>query len=101
MEQKWVVDKAERITSGIPALKSQGDICQHELRLSTYVPTIGSQMTLMMRTKRNINPHGLKSGQLAYWKRKIMAEKVCFVEIEPRHVPLVDKTSALMFCGFL
>jgi hypothetical protein len=45
--------------------------------------------------------HGLKSRQLAYWKRKIMAEKVCFVEIEPRRVPLVDKTSPDVSAGVL
>ena len=49
--------KAERITNGTPALNSQGRyLPAFDVLLSTYVPTIGSQKTLMIRTKRNINP---------------------------------------------
>lgn len=39
------------------ALNSQGRyLPAFDVLLSTYVPTIGSQKTLMIRTKRNINP---------------------------------------------
>ncbi|OLU22547.1 hypothetical protein BOQ07_20380, partial [Klebsiella michiganensis] len=38
-------------------LNSQGRyLPAFDVLLSTYVPTIGSQKTLMIRTKRNINP---------------------------------------------
>lgn len=45
--------------------------------------------------------HGLKSRQFAYWKRKITAEKVCFVEIEPRQLSLVKETSPDVSAGVL
>ena len=37
--------------------------------------------------------HGLKLRQFVYWKRRVTAEKVGFVEIEPRQMSLVKKTS--------
>lgn len=45
--------------------------------------------------------HGLKSRQFAYWKRRITAEKVGFVKIEPRQMSLVKKTSPDVSAGVL